>query len=205
MISENFKKDCYYEEDASKKALTDDISSKKLCRSASSEEDITNEQVTESNNHFSKKLCLENSSIAEKSSEETKELANVQNIPFPNGTVKITAVKGYKRTEHDITIEEVFQKESLKAAVLSAFVVDPLWVLTKIQLLSTIVIFVHQAKSDQEKEAINKLYLHIPNVSAIFPSMEGANCMHCKLQLLFYTTYLRVVIPSVLNFFNKRV
>ncbi|EMR10427.1 hypothetical protein PNEG_01143 [Pneumocystis murina B123] len=175
MISENSKKDCYY--------------------FASLEEDITNENFTESSNRFSKKLCLENSNIQAKSFEETKELVNIQNIPFPNGTVKITAVKGYKRTEHDITIEDVFQKESLKAAVLSAFVIDPLWVLTKIQLFNTIIIFVHQAKSDEE-EVINRLYLHIPNVSAIFPPMEGANCMHCKLQLLFYTTYLRVVIPS---------
>ncbi|KTW28549.1 hypothetical protein T552_01809 [Pneumocystis carinii B80] len=196
MIYEDFKKDCYYKENTSKDALTDDISSKKLRRFVSLEEDIINDQVTESNNHFSKKLCLENSNLQVESSEKNKELVNIQNIPFPNGTVKITAVKGYKRTEHDITIEDVFQKESLKAAVLSAFVIDPLWVLTKIQLSSTIVIFVHQAKSDEEKEAINKLYLHIPNVSAIFPPMEGANCMHCKLQLLFYTTYLRVVIPS---------
>lgn len=35
------------------------------------------------------------------------------------------------------------------------------------------------------------------NLRLCFPSMAGnINCMHSKLQLLFHTTYLRVVVPS---------
>jgi hypothetical protein len=35
------------------------------------------------------------------------------------------------------------------------------------------------------------------NVKFCFPSMEGQiNCMHSKLQLLSYPSYLRVVVPT---------
>ncbi|KAG4304098.1 hypothetical protein PORY_002462 [Pneumocystis oryctolagi] len=149
----------------------------------------------EVNNYPFKRVYLSNDNIKIQKFEKSK-VSNIEEIQFPNGAVKVTAVKGYIKKEYDITIEDVFQKEILKAAVLSAFVIDPVWVLSKIQLSNTVVVFVHQAKSEKEKQAINEMYLCLPNVSAIFPSMEGANCMHCKLQLLFYTTYLRVVIPS---------
>ncbi|KAG5520235.1 hypothetical protein PMAC_001313 [Pneumocystis sp. 'macacae'] len=152
--------------------------------------------MDKTNVYPSKRVCLTNDNIQVKEFKKSEESICFKDIPFPNGTIKVTAVKGYKETTHDITIENVFQKDILKAAVLSAFVIDPIWVLSKIQLSKTIVVFVHQAKSDKEKQAINGLYLCFPNVSVIFPSMKGANCMHCKLQLLFYTTYLRIVIPS---------
>jgi hypothetical protein len=42
-------------------------------------------------------------------------------IQYLNGTIKWTYAEGYPRESHTITIEEVLQKETLKAAVLSAF------------------------------------------------------------------------------------
>lgn len=42
-------------------------------------------------------------------------------LQYPNGTIKWTYAEGYPRENHTITIEEVLQKDTLKAAVLSAF------------------------------------------------------------------------------------
>lgn len=42
-------------------------------------------------------------------------------LQFPDGTIKWTYVAGYPRESHHITIEEVLQKDTLKAAVLSGF------------------------------------------------------------------------------------
>ena len=42
-------------------------------------------------------------------------------LQYPNGTIKWTYAKGYPRENHTITIEEVLRKDTLKAAVLSAF------------------------------------------------------------------------------------
>lgn len=46
-------------------------------------------------------------------------------LQFPDGTIKWTYVLGYPREPHHITIEEVLQKDTLKAAVVSGFQVTP--------------------------------------------------------------------------------
>ncbi|KAG5437350.1 hypothetical protein PCANB_000780 [Pneumocystis canis] len=195
MISENDQNTYQHKMNTFNMNLLNQNFSEKFCNIFEEEKKIQ-KNINKINNRPLKRVCSVNDDVRICDSEKSEEIVNIQEIPFPNGTVKITAVKGYEKREHDITIEDVFQPKILKAAVLSAFVIDPLWVLSKIQLSNTIVVFVHQAKLKKERQAINELYLCFPNVSAIFPSMEGANCMHCKLQLLFYTTYLRVVIPS---------
>jgi hypothetical protein len=47
------------------------------------------------------------------------------NLLFPDGTIKWTYAVGYPKESHHITIEEVLQKDTLKAAVLSGFQVTP--------------------------------------------------------------------------------
>lgn len=42
-------------------------------------------------------------------------------LQFPDGTIKWTYVVGYPKEPHHITIEDVLQKDTLKAAVLSGF------------------------------------------------------------------------------------
>lgn len=69
-------------------------------------------------------------------------------IIFPDGVVKKTWAHGYPR-EDDIKIEEVFQKDDLDLAVLSAFQVEPEWVASKLNQ-RTKVIWVLQAKTDEE-------------------------------------------------------
>lgn len=45
-------------------------------------------------------------------------------LTYPNGTIKWTYARGYPVESHHITIEQVLQKETLKAAVLSGFQVS---------------------------------------------------------------------------------
>ncbi|KAH9221079.1 tyrosyl-DNA phosphodiesterase-domain-containing protein [Leptodontidium sp. 2 PMI_412] len=122
------------------------------------------------------------------------ELLNGPGIRYPDGVVRKTWVKGTPRLGDDIKIEEVLQKDDLKLAVLSTFQVEPEWVESKLDP-KTKVIWVLQAKTDAEKDNIRS---NAPNnYRFCFPSMEGnINCMHSKLQLLSYSTHLRVVIPS---------
>jgi hypothetical protein len=68
-------------------------------------------------------------------------------LEFPNGTVKKTWASGYQRNE-DIKIEEVLQKSSLQLAVLSSFQWDMDWLLDKIRVGATDILFVMQAKED---------------------------------------------------------
>ncbi|CZT50198.1 uncharacterized protein RSE6_11139 [Rhynchosporium secalis] len=123
-----------------------------------------------------------------------EQLLSASGIQYPDGVIKKTWVKGCPRLGDDIKIEEVLQKDDLKLAVLSAFQVEPEWVESKLDP-KTNVIWVLQAKTDAEKQNIQSSAPR--NYRFCFPSMEGnINCMHSKLQLLAYSTHLRIVVPS---------
>ncbi len=66
---------------------------------------------------------------------------------YPRGVVRKTWAFGYAR-EEDIKIEEVLQKDDLNIAVLSAFQWDVEWLLHKLDLNKTKIIFVMQAKDE---------------------------------------------------------
>ena len=51
----------------------------------------------------------------------TSGVKQVSTLKYPDGTIKWTFAAGYPVESHHITIEEVLQKDTLKAAVLSAF------------------------------------------------------------------------------------
>ncbi|RFU35872.1 hypothetical protein B7463_g521, partial [Scytalidium lignicola] len=116
-------------------------------------------------------------------------------IQFPHGVVKKTWAFGYPRQGDDIKIEEVLQKSDLELAVLSSFQLDADWVMSKIDILKTKLIWVLQAKDESERENWKS---EAPKTFRFcFPTMEGnINCMHSKLQLLSHPSYLRIVIPS---------
>ncbi|KAL2067954.1 hypothetical protein VTL71DRAFT_16052 [Oculimacula yallundae] len=127
-------------------------------------------------------------------SRNQEQLLSVSGVQYPDGVVKKTWVKGVPRLGDDIKIEEVLQKDDLKLAVLSGFQVEPEWIESKLDP-KTKVVWVLQAKTDAEKDNIRSMAPS--NYRFCFPSMEGnVNCMHSKLQLLAYSTHLRVVIPS---------
>lgn len=115
-------------------------------------------------------------------------------IQFPTGVVKKTWVQGCRRLGDDIKIEEVLQKDDLEVAVLSSFMIDPEWVISKLEP-KTKVVMVLQAKTEEEKQLMRSG--SDKNFRFCFPSMEGQiNTMHSKLQLLSHTNHLRIVVPS---------
>ena len=57
-------------------------------------------------------------------------------LQFPEGTIKWTYVVGYPKEPHHITIEDVLQKDTLKAAVLSGFQVRSSSYVTDVDRLS---------------------------------------------------------------------
>ena len=117
-------------------------------------------------------------------------------LQYPEGVVKKTWASGFERA-NDIKLEEVLQSSRLDAAVLSSFQWEWEWLLAKVDTQRTKFVFILQAKDEQTKEQYRSDLSHARNVRLCFPPMEGqVNCMHSKLMLLFYATYLRVVVPT---------
>lgn len=68
----------------------------------------------------------------------------------PRGVVKKTFVQGLPRTDDDISIDEIFQKDELELAVLSSFQWDERWMFTKIDPKKTQVCLVAFANSEKQ-------------------------------------------------------
>ncbi|KAI2642772.1 tyrosyl-DNA phosphodiesterase-domain-containing protein [Xylaria nigripes] len=115
-------------------------------------------------------------------------------IPYPKGIVRKTWAYGYPRQD-DIKIEEIFQKHQLELAILSSFVWDDTWLLSKIDITKTKMICVAFASNEAHKE---EMRANVPKdrIRFCFPPMMPSGTMHSKLQLLKFPNYLRLVIPT---------
>lgn len=71
-------------------------------------------------------------------------------LPYPDGAVKRTWVRGYPRTGDDIKIEEVLQKDELLLAMLSSYQWDDEWILSKIDMTKTKLVLAAFASDDRQ-------------------------------------------------------
>lgn len=69
-------------------------------------------------------------------------------VPYPDGAVKRTWVRGYPRTGDDIKIEEVLQKDKLLLAMLSSFQWDEEWMISKLDMTRTKLVLAAFAADD---------------------------------------------------------
>lgn len=146
----------------------------------------------------SQPLSLPSSQSSSQPSSQTTVPPPSSTLKYPNGVIKRTWAFGHTRTEDDIKIEEVLEKNTLRTGVLSAFQWDTNWIMSKINMAQSKLIFVMQAKEQSLRDQIlsETEYLR-KSLRICFPSMEGQiNCMHSKLMLLFHPHKLRVAVPS---------
>ena len=123
--------------------------------------------------------------------------ADATGLRFPAGVVKKTWSFGFPRQADDIKLEEVLERKDLTLAVLSSFQWDVEWLLRKIDISTTKVVMVMQAKDSATKQQYAEETADVPNLRLCFPSMEGQiNCMHSKLMLLAHPSYLRICCPT---------
>ncbi|KAM7199827.1 hypothetical protein V8F33_004231 [Rhypophila sp. PSN 637] len=116
-------------------------------------------------------------------------------LPFPRGVVKKTWCRSQPRLGDDIKIEEVFQKDKLRMAVLSSFQWDDEWLISKLDMSHTRVVLVAFAADDAQKKEMES---NVPRdrIRFCFPPMQSIGAMHSKLQLLKYDDYIRIVVPT---------
>lgn len=116
-------------------------------------------------------------------------------LPFWQGAVKKTWCLGQPRLGDDIKIEEVLQKDQLELAVISSFQWDPDFLLQKIDLTRTKICLISHSPDPAEQDAI-RASLPSSRARFCFPPMNGPGNMHSKLQILKFSGYLRVVVPT---------
>lgn len=117
-------------------------------------------------------------------------------IQYPRGIIKKTYAEGFQRKD-DIKIEEVLQIRTLKHAMISGFVIDPVWFLSKFPKGSkTTFTFVAHGSEAQPDRVLEQVVKQLPNVRRCYPPRRDREIMHSKLMLLFHDTHVRIVIPT---------
>jgi hypothetical protein len=89
-------------------------------------------------------------SLAKSTTKATSSTSSQVGLRFAKGTVKKTWASGFPKTEDDITIEEILQKNELELAVISSFQWDEEWMLSKINISKTKLICVAFASSKEQ-------------------------------------------------------
>lgn len=79
----------------------------------------------------------------------TSSPSSAPGVQYPRGVVKKTWAFGIPRAGDDIKIEEVLQRTDLELAILSSFLWDLEWLLSKMNTASTRFLLVMQAKDEQ--------------------------------------------------------
>ncbi|KAI5304521.1 hypothetical protein KEM56_006413 [Ascosphaera pollenicola] len=127
----------------------------------------------------------------------TKKLPQTPGLLYPNGIVKKTSVMGHPMQD-DITISEVFQQhQGLELAVMSSFQWDMDWLFSKFDLKKSRYLLIMGAKDEETRSALLEDTKDVSSVRLVFPPMGSpVRCMHSKLMLLYYTQFLRIVVPS---------
>ena len=110
-------------------------------------------------------------------------------IQFPQGVVKKTYVAFVPRSDNDITIEEVIQKNDLNVAVLSSFLWDMDWLFSKFDAKKTKFILMMGAKEEETVSMTIALHYHIGNRSTIL-RLHSANNIGKRLPRCPIWTYV---------------
>lgn len=117
-------------------------------------------------------------------------------IRYSRGVIKKTWAEGFPR-KNDIKIEEILQINSLTHALVSGFVIDPIWFLSKFPKGSrTTFTFVAHGSESHPDRVLERVVEQLPNVRPCYPPRKDREIMHSKLMLLFHDTHVRIVIPT---------
>ncbi|KAJ2255291.1 hypothetical protein GGI13_001692 [Coemansia sp. RSA 455] len=134
-------------------------------------------------------------------SRETAVRRRLSTLPFPDGVVRLTRMIGEKENLAEaVTLADIVQRDKLRKALLSTYVLDLNWLLPHFDS-STKLVIVKSYNPNVEQRGIYQS--ESGQVTLVNPEFgkQGYPIMHSKLMLLFYDDYVRFVASSA-NLFD---
>ncbi|KAJ1722410.1 hypothetical protein LPJ53_003169 [Coemansia erecta] len=114
---------------------------------------------------------------------------------FPEGVVRLTQVLGTPISPNSISLAAILQKDILRKALMSTYVLDLDWLVSHISQSTKLVVVSHYDRSKGvsgilQSDSGRIMIVHMDYGSQRMP------VMHSKLMLLFYDNYMRFVASS---------
>ncbi|KAJ2397350.1 hypothetical protein GGI05_000685 [Coemansia sp. RSA 2603] len=116
-------------------------------------------------------------------------------LPFPDGAVRLTQVLGAPSSPNSISLAAILQKDTLRKALMTTYVLDLDWVVSHISQSTKLVVVTHYDKSKGNSGVLLSDSGRIMIVHMDYGS-QRMPVMHSKLMLLFYDNYVRFVASS---------
>ncbi|KAI8799780.1 tyrosyl-DNA phosphodiesterase I [Cladochytrium replicatum] len=116
--------------------------------------------------------------------------AKLDSLKYPDGKIALTYVKGFSRAEY-MSFEDLIDKANLRKIVISGFQLNEDWLFSK--LPSNISICLVRPESGFPSSMIDQKN---PKVLRVFPHETAQGCMHAKIMVLVFDSFVRIVIGS---------
>ncbi|KAJ2781490.1 hypothetical protein GGI15_003206 [Coemansia interrupta] len=116
-------------------------------------------------------------------------------LPFPEGVVRLTQVLGTPVSSNSISLAAILQKDTLRKALMTTFVLDLDWLVSHVSQSTKLVVVTHYDKSKGNSGILQSDSGRIMIVHMDY-GMQRWPVMHSKLMLLFYDNYVRFVASS---------
>lgn len=128
----------------------------------------------------------------------TKPKLSSPELRFPYGVIRKTWAAYHPPDERTIRIEDIIDKENVRTAVLSTFIMNPDWILPgKFDLKRTKFYMILHAQNDKDRLMLKEDFHGVSQARLCMPKLKGAfSCQHSKLMLLFFPEHVRIVVPS---------
>lgn len=111
-----------------------------------------------------------------------------------HGAVRMTQSKNAPKDRNKIRFEDVFQSKNLQKCVLTSYCVDLEWLLPLLIDIPSAILCVNDGS--HRSSASSATTGNITTVTPAFPKFPNYGVMHSKLMLLFYPSFLRLVVSS---------
>lgn len=113
---------------------------------------------------------------------------------FLKGAVKLIQYSDDPTDGDKLEFDDILQPEGLTKCLLTSYVIDEEWLLGKVKNVPKVIICTDNGQHDQK--ATLQREGRITWVFPAFPRFPAYGVMHCKLMLLTYPKYLRVVVST---------
>lgn len=117
-------------------------------------------------------------------------------IEYPNGAIRLTRGALASPSPKRISFQEIVQPIGLQKCIFTAYCIDESWLLPHLRKVPRIVFCTHNHEGRRPPRAGRFKRGNLTVIFPPFPSFPNYGVMHSKLMLLFYSTFLRVVISS---------
>ncbi|KAJ1678595.1 hypothetical protein EV182_003731, partial [Spiromyces aspiralis] len=112
---------------------------------------------------------------------------------FLHGCIRTTPIPGFSDPDNSVHLSQLIAPDGLQKAIISTFVLDFNWLLSMLPPSTRLCLIRHWDPGTGDRPGVFQI---TENIVAVHPSVARYGSIHAKFAVLFYPTYVRVIVSS---------